>query len=150
MVPILNSGNHLGYVLMGFGLFLSATATVALCAKHAGFVSRKCNKTSAPKLAPNSPSSSSKELLTYITSKTVPFIHKKRGGDEAGACRMEEGFGEGGLWQKSILMGERCQHPEFSGVIFYDSNGSQVSEPPRTPRASPLPKFSYPRAEGAS
>lgn len=154
MVPILNSGNHLGYVLIGFGLFLSATAIVALCAKHAGFVSRKCNKTSNPKLVPKSPLASPKELLTSISNKAVPFIYKKKGGDEAeaetGACRVEEGTGEGGLWQKSILMGERCQHPEFSGVIFYDGYGNQVSEPPRTPRASPLPSFSYPMAKGAS
>ncbi|KAL6351246.1 hypothetical protein AAG906_031832 [Vitis piasezkii] len=152
MVPILNSGNHLGYVLIGFGLFLSATAIVALCAKHAGFVSRKCNKTSSPKLVPKSPLASPKELLTSISNKAVPFIYKKKGGDEAGAetgaCRVEEGSGEGGLWQKSILMGERCQHPEFSGVIFYDGYGNQVSEPPRTPRASPLPSFSYPMAKG--
>ncbi|CAN1153087.1 hypothetical protein LINPERPRIM_LOCUS29308 [Linum perenne] len=36
------------------------------------------------------------------------------------------GFGEGGLWQKSILRGEKCQLPEFSGVIFYDSRGNQL------------------------
>ncbi|CAL1408316.1 unnamed protein product [Linum trigynum] len=36
------------------------------------------------------------------------------------------GFGEGGLWQKSILRGEKCQLPEFSGVIFYDSRGNQI------------------------
>ena len=151
MVPILNSGNHLGYVLMGFGLFLSATAVVALCAKHAGLVSRKCKKSSDSKLAPKSPLASPEEILTSISNKAVPSMYKKKegyyeGGAETGACRVEEG----GLWQKSILMGERCQHPEFSGVIFYDCDGNQVSEPPRTPRASPLPSFSYPMARGGS
>lgn len=148
MVRMLTSGDHLEYVVMGFGLFLSATAIVALCAKHEVLGSRKSKKTSDKKLAAKSPLTSPKELLTSISNKAVPFMYKKKGGDEdgaeTGACRVEEG----GLWQKSILMGERCQHPEFSGVIFYDGNGNQVSEPPRTPRASPLPSFSYPMARG--
>ncbi|KAL5069102.1 hypothetical protein RYX36_019989 [Vicia faba] len=42
------------------------------------------------------------------------------------------------LWKKTILMGERCQPLEFPGAIFYDSEGNQLSEPPRTPRNSPL------------
>ncbi|CAI8604084.1 unnamed protein product [Vicia faba] len=42
------------------------------------------------------------------------------------------------LWKKTILMGEKCQPLEFSGAIFYDSEGNQLSEPPRTPRISPL------------
>lgn len=47
-----------------------------------------------------------------------------------------EGFGEGGLWQKEILMGEKCQPLDFSGVIYYDNYGNKVSQPPRSPRAS--------------
>ncbi|CAL0299739.1 unnamed protein product [Lupinus luteus] len=42
------------------------------------------------------------------------------------------------LWKKTILMGERCQPLEFPGSIFYDSEGNQISEPPRTPRNSDL------------
>ncbi|KAK7277372.1 hypothetical protein RIF29_18523 [Crotalaria pallida] len=33
---------------------------------------------------------------------------------------------EGSLWQKNILMGGKCQLPDFSGVIIYDSNGNVV------------------------
>ncbi|KAK2457582.1 nucleolar protein [Trifolium repens] len=40
------------------------------------------------------------------------------------------------LWKKTILMGEKCQPLEFPGAIFYDSEGNQLSEPPRTPRTS--------------
>uniref|UniRef100_A0A5K1E6C4 Uncharacterized protein n=1 Tax=Nymphaea colorata TaxID=210225 RepID=A0A5K1E6C4_9MAGN len=36
------------------------------------------------------------------------------------------------LWKKNILMGEKCQPPEFSGVIMYDSAGKLVS--PAVPR----------------
>lgn len=47
------------------------------------------------------------------------------------------------LWKKTILMGERCQPLVFSGAIYYDSEGNQISEPPRTPpKSSPLSSFS--------
>ncbi|XWS23491.1 hypothetical protein CRYUN_Cryun28dG0018500 [Craigia yunnanensis] len=36
------------------------------------------------------------------------------------------------VWQKNILMGEKCQLPDFSGVIIYDSEGSIVT-PSKTP-----------------
>ncbi|KAK2404021.1 nucleolar protein [Trifolium repens] len=45
------------------------------------------------------------------------------------------------LWKKTILMGEKCQPLEFPGAIFYDSEGNQLSEPPRTPRSSHLMSF---------
>ncbi|EOA34721.1 hypothetical protein CARUB_v10022292mg [Capsella rubella] len=30
------------------------------------------------------------------------------------------------LWQKNILMGGKCQLPDFSGVILYDADGQVV------------------------
>lgn len=32
----------------------------------------------------------------------------------------------GPLWQKNILMGGKCQLPDFSGVILYDADGQVV------------------------
>lgn len=37
------------------------------------------------------------------------------------------------VWQKNILMGGKCQLPDFSGVIIYDSEGNVVT-PAKTPR----------------
>ncbi|XP_012568252.1 uncharacterized protein [Cicer arietinum] len=34
---------------------------------------------------------------------------------------------EASIWQKNILMGGKCQLPDFSGVIIYDSNGDIVN-----------------------
>ncbi|GAB2270270.1 hypothetical protein Dimus_005175 [Dionaea muscipula] len=31
------------------------------------------------------------------------------------------------IWQKNILMGGKCQLPDFSGVIVYDSAGNLIS-----------------------
>lgn len=42
-----------------------------------------------------------------------------------------EGIAPGGeisVWQKNILMGGKCQLPDFSGVIMYDSTGNIVSQ----------------------
>ncbi|KAJ1259368.1 hypothetical protein BS78_10G149100 [Paspalum vaginatum] len=49
--------------------------------------------------------------------------------------------GEGGVWRKEILMGERCQPLDFSGVIYYDAEGRRLAQPPppRSPMRSPLP-----------
>ncbi|KAL1212462.1 hypothetical protein V5N11_034818 [Cardamine amara subsp. amara] len=33
---------------------------------------------------------------------------------------------KGPLWQKNILMGGKCQLPDFSGVILYDADGQVV------------------------
>ncbi|KAL5727621.1 hypothetical protein ACHQM5_000800 [Ranunculus cassubicifolius] len=56
----------------------------------------------------------------------------------------DEGFGDGGLWQRSIMRGDKCQPPCFSGVIYYDPDGNRISElPPKSPRASPLPGYVY-------
>lgn len=48
---------------------------------------------------------------------------------------------EGGVWRKEILMEERCQSLDFSGMIYYDVAGRRLEQPP-PPRAllhSPLP-----------
>lgn len=41
------------------------------------------------------------------------------------------------VWQRTILMGERCRPPNFSGAILYDTNGNLLPQfPSRTPRNS--------------
>ncbi len=103
--------------------------------------------------SPKSPfvSMSPRKLVTTISNKANTFMHKKKGGDEFGAEVDQRGFGEGGLWQKAILLGDKCRPPEFSGVIHYDSFGNKLSElPPRSPRASPLPSFLFPEAKDAN
>lgn len=103
------------------------------------------------KFVPKSPLRSPRQLMTAIGNKAIPFIINQRKTEaqveaEIGGGKVaEEGFGEGGLWQKEILMGEKCQPLEFSGVIYYDCYGNKISElPPRSPRASPLSTFSFP------
>ncbi|OVA06761.1 hypothetical protein BVC80_8989g31 [Macleaya cordata] len=95
---------------------------------------------------------SPKQLFTTISNKAFPFIYKKKTNDQYvnhyEIDEYEGSFGDGGLWQRGIIMGEKCQPPDFSGVIYYDVDGKQLSEiPPRSPRTSPLPNsFSFPVA----
>ncbi|KAG8660709.1 hypothetical protein MANES_02G184300v8 [Manihot esculenta] len=43
-----------------------------------------------------------------------------------------------GVWQKNILMGGKCQLPDFSGVIIYDSDGNVVA-----PAKNPHPLLTW-------
>ncbi|XP_057962169.1 uncharacterized protein LOC131153743 [Malania oleifera] len=135
-------------LLLAIAIFASASVLVALCAKHARRVSRnqETSTSNSSAGAPKSPLRSPMHLLTAIGNKSLPFMHKIKGVEETeegmAAALQEEGFGEGGLWQKAILMGEKCRPPVFSGVIYYDCCGSRISEMPRSPRASLLAKYS--------
>jgi hypothetical protein len=42
------------------------------------------------------------------------------------------------VWRKNILMGGKCQLPDFSGVIIYDSDGNVV-----TPAKNPRPLLTW-------
>ena len=50
--------------------------------------------------------------------------------------RDEEGDGEGVVWRRAILMGERCQPLDFVGAIHYDSFGRRLARPPTGPRSA--------------
>ncbi|KAL3631311.1 hypothetical protein CASFOL_024295 [Castilleja foliolosa] len=119
---------------IAIGLFASATLVVGLCAKH---VSRKqASKTKDPTNKPI------KQFITTISHKGIMVKSSEQEADHGHGDKEENG-----VWQKAILMGERCQPPEFSGVIYYDYCGNRISEMPKSPRAtsmSPLRSFNFP------
>ncbi|MCO5591871.1 hypothetical protein L7F22_045864 [Adiantum nelumboides] len=49
---------------------------------------------------------------------------KEEGKMAAGADQVEQGKLSPHVWQRSILMGERCKRPNFSGLILYDEKGN--------------------------
>ncbi|KAM3703289.1 hypothetical protein ACJW31_04G084900 [Castanea mollissima] len=146
-------------------LFISVSAFMALCAKKAGRVSRKLKHKSGSfnrkieqlgVLGSSTPLvSRPKELVTTLSNKAITFMNRKKVGEEemsgggAGGPNKdrhreleEDDWGDGGVWQRSILMGDKCQPLDFSGVIYYDNNGRQLNEVPlKSPRASPLPGY---------
>ncbi|PON86528.1 Transmembrane protein [Trema orientale] len=140
------------------GVVASVLAFAYMCSKQAGRVSKKLKPSkpmshhskaslaAQPQSPYKSPLNKPKQLLTTISNKAITFIHKKKpDDDEFAGARGGAGagdWGDGGVWQRSILMGDKCQPLDFSGVIYYDSNGKQMSELPlRSPRASPLPGY---------
>ncbi|XP_050269164.1 uncharacterized protein LOC126713453 [Quercus robur] len=116
---------------------------------HVKSISNKANQfiTNSPK----SPLLSSKKIVTIISNKANTFMYKKKGGGHDFRESEGEGEGEGGLWQKSILMGDKCRPPAFSGVIHYDSFGNMLSEPPpRSPRVGPFQTVFMPEIKNAN
>ncbi|KQJ94017.1 uncharacterized protein LOC104583974 [Brachypodium distachyon] len=110
--------------------FLAVCAlALALCASH-----------SAPAAAA---SARLRRALASVsrrrTDPAIVSVHQVQpgcGGDDAGmasppAC----------VWQRGILMGEKCQLPDFSGVINYDPAGNMLA--PGRPRAVPLPPLGW-------
>ncbi|KAL2233445.1 uncharacterized protein LOC105156423 [Sesamum indicum] len=130
-------------VPLAIALFVSVSALVALCAKHARQVPSKYDETETS--TPKSPGlRTPKQLITTLSNKAmIPLVHAKKSLLHPGNnnTKAQE---EMGLWQKAILMGEKCQPPEFSGVIYYDYSGNRIPEMPKSPRAahmSPLRNF---------
>ncbi|XP_044477427.1 uncharacterized protein LOC123204699 [Mangifera indica] len=150
---------------------ISISSLISLCAKQASRVTSKLKAKSKPVSkkfyqersyntslsVPPSPMSPlrarPKQLITTISNKAIKFMNKKKVGEEKEDdaifhASREEDFGDGGVWQRAILMGDKCQPLDFSGVIYYDSRGKRLSEVPlRSPRASPLPGYLARRQE---
>jgi len=61
--------------------------------------------------------------MTKKTNKSMRQGWKKIKEEEDGEC----------LWKKTILMGEKCKPLQFSGAIFYDNEGNQISKPLKLP-----------------
>ena len=128
---------HIQSTPLIMGLFISIFALVAFCAKRAT-KSRKRTYVDNDLITietegPKSPLSTPKRLFSNI-SNLNKAVNKKS--NEEIVHKENEAFGEGGLWQKNILMGEKWEPLEFSGVIYYDKNGKRISEIPRSHRFS--------------
>ncbi|KAL5208635.1 hypothetical protein ABZP36_033070 [Zizania latifolia] len=106
------------------GAAAAAAAFLAVCALALAL----CASHSAPERL-------RRALASVSRRRTEPVISIHRvqpggdgnGGDEEGPPPC--------VWRKDILMGGKCQLPEFSGVINYDTAGNIVA--PGRPRAVP-------------
>lgn len=123
-------------------LLASVSALMDIASRLTNKVKAKPGKTTSLKKP--------KQLMATISNKAITFLHRKRAGGGEGPAggrgglkeEEEEEWGDGGVWQRSILMGDKCEPLDFSGVIYYDSKGHQLDGAPlKSPRASPLPGY---------
>ena len=126
------------------GVLKSITTLWLICAKQAIIASRKLKDNS--KISPDSPMiQRPRKLMATISNKAIKLRHRKTRTGAVGNAKDDGGldFGDDGLWQKEILMGDKCQPLDFSGVIYYDRDGNPTNEfPVRSPRrASPFPAY---------
>lgn len=131
----------------GLGWLMPVSALAALYAKI-----RATGSSGKLKKKTGSDSSSSPGITVKKTKrkKGRSFEHHGSHGaeeeeedeDEQQRSNEEAAFGDGGVWQRSILMGGKCDPLNFSGVIYYDDKGKRLDElPVRSPRSSPLPAY---------
>ncbi|KAH9757774.1 F14O23.12 [Citrus sinensis] len=70
-----------------------------------------------------------------LQSPTEFQEYQLRDDDQSGFSGEQQGVP---IWQKNIIMGGKCQLPDFSGVIIYDSEGNVV-----TPAKPQLPLLTW-------
>ncbi|KAL6577705.1 hypothetical protein OROMI_010033 [Orobanche minor] len=139
---------------LAIGLFVSVSILVSMCAKH---VRKYSSETSETSTAMSQLPSAAKQLIATISHKAMmPLVRAKKSGFEFNAKIFGNNNSEkkkmgqdneSELWHKAILMGEKCQPLEFSGMIYYDHAGNRIPEMPKSPRAgpmSPLRGFTFP------
>ncbi|XP_074306588.1 uncharacterized protein LOC141641840 [Silene latifolia] len=137
--------------LAAVGLFIYVFSLVALCAKRATkspkgtYVDDNLDTMENTNGSPmdynkveKSPMSTPKRLMSNSSNVKVNKKNNEEiiDKEENKGDMVEEAkdmFGEGGLWQKNILLGEKCKPLEYSGVIYYDNYGNRISEIPRSP-----------------
>ncbi|RWR85618.1 hypothetical protein CKAN_01448900 [Cinnamomum micranthum f. kanehirae] len=105
---------------------------------QAGRVSRKIgsSEASSSRLGARTPLSSPRQLFITLSNKAAPLLHRKKIAEE----EKQDSSGAGGVWQRDILMGEKCQPLDFSGAIHYDNQGKLLTGiPPRSPRGGCSP-----------
>ncbi|KAF8729682.1 hypothetical protein HU200_017634 [Digitaria exilis] len=136
---------------MGMSLAQAVAALVGTCARRLTRAARRLqhnlrprdgvaaslsSRAIAPFLAAGGGGGGVKKALSSACSSASKSRAKGRKGKEG-----EEPAAGDGVWRKEIMMGERCQPLDFSGVIYYDAKGRRLAQPPppRSPMRSPLP-----------
>jgi hypothetical protein len=121
-------GGAIAATVPAVAAFLAVCAlALAMCASHSG-----AGEAAKERLR--------RALASVSRRRTDPVI--------VSIHQVQPGVGFGGdaspppcVWQKGILMGGKCQLPDFSGVINYDPAGNMVA--PGRPRAQPLPALGW-------
>ncbi|KAL6912242.1 hypothetical protein ACP4OV_001047 [Aristida adscensionis] len=128
---------------MGMSLAQAVAALVGTCARRLSRAARRLHL--RPRAAGALGASlSSRAIVPFLggggVRKALSSASASASASSKRRRRRKEEEEEEGVWRKEILMGERCQPLEFSGVIYYDAEGRRLAQPPppRSPLRSPL------------
>ncbi|CAL5055482.1 unnamed protein product [Urochloa decumbens] len=132
---------------MGMSLAQAVAALVGTCARRLSRAARRLHHLRPPRDDGVAASFSSRAIVPFLggggvrnalSSCSSSKSKSKAKGRKASAAAEQAGDG---VWRKEIMMGERCQPLDFSGVIYYDAEGRRLAQPPppRSPMRSPLP-----------
>ena len=134
---------------MGMSLAQAVAALVGTCARRLSRVARRLHHL-RPRDGAAAASFSSRAVVPFLgggggvrkalSSSPSPSPSTKSKARRRNKAAAEDAAGDG-VWRKEIMMGERCQPLDFSGVIYYDAEGRRLAQPPppRSPLRSPLP-----------
>lgn len=84
---------------------------------------------SPAKPASNKDSSSSAMAKSNESSSSIVQAEEAVGTPQApikGGLQEQQIPHRSPVWQRTILMGERCQRPTFSGLVLYDEKGNPL------------------------
>eukprot|EP01018_Ginkgo_biloba_P021605 Gb_30050 [translate_table: standard] len=78
---------------------------------------------------------SPRALLDNSSANSKKFLLTKKWSSKLEEKRAKKNKEGDSIWQRNILMGERCRPPNFSGAILYDDKGNRLPHfPPKSPR----------------
>lgn len=67
------------------------------------------------------------DTFMYATTEECQNYQVVQQSHESIVVSCEQEQQQGAIWQKNILMGGKCQLPDFSGVIIHDTEGNVVT-----------------------
>ena len=130
---------------MGVSLAQAVAALMGTCARRLSRAARQL-RLRPPRQGLAASFSSSRAIVPFfsgggvirkaLSSSSSKSKRRRKAEDDELSFEWEDG-----VWRKEIMMGERCQPLDFSGVIYYDAEGRRLAQPPppRSPLRSPLP-----------
>ncbi|XP_020595859.1 uncharacterized protein LOC110035889 [Phalaenopsis equestris] len=125
------------------GLIERAAELLATCQRHLSSATRRVRSAAVGRKL-DSRFSSGRYVIPFVSNgirRLTTGCTLRKGFSRHSMRTMEEENEEQEeeeMWKKTILMGEKCQPLEFSGAIYYDSKGSKLAMPLRSPIRTPL------------
>ncbi|KAF5208444.1 nucleolar protein [Thalictrum thalictroides] len=118
---LVNAQTSISHIGLGVATLFFCAIALIMCASHSRRwrIWHVCGSSSfEPIIQLNN------EGIILATTKEHQFNSE----NEQNNSGVIEGVHGGSVWQKGILMGKKCQLPDYSGIITYDSEGKLTTK----------------------